>query len=110
LQAQQACAVALKGPHTLPITKQQEQELKAMDRVAATNGIAMMLLARTAASSSSNGKEEDAAAPAAAAPAAAAPAAAAPAAAGPQLKPHYEFVVSKTFPTLTLKSAAAAAK
>jgi hypothetical protein len=93
LQAQQACAVALKGPPSLQITKQLEQELKAMDRVAATNGVAMMLLARTAASSSSKAAgAEDAAA-----------------AAGPQLKPHYEFAVSKTFPTLTLKSVTAAA-
>jgi hypothetical protein len=30
LQAQQACAVALKGPHTLPVTKQQQQKLKAI--------------------------------------------------------------------------------
>jgi hypothetical protein len=93
MQAQQACGVALKGPSSLPISKQQEQDLKAMDRVAATNGIAVMLLARTAASSSSSNGTADAAAAAAAA----------------QLKPHYEFVVSKNFPTLTLKSAAAAA-
>jgi hypothetical protein len=81
------------------MSKQQEQELKAMDRVAATNSIAMMLLARTAASSSSNGQGANGKDEAAAA-----------AAAGPQLKPHHEFVVSKTFPTLTLKSAAAAVK
>jgi hypothetical protein len=89
LQAQQACGVALKGPSSLPISKQQEQDLKAMDRVAATNSVAVMLLGRTAVTSSnSNGTGA--------------------AAAGPQLKPHYEFAVSKNFPTLTLKSAAAA--
>lgn len=100
-RAQQACGVALKGPSSLPISQQQQLDLKAMDRVAATNGIAVMLLARTAASSSSSNGT-------AAASGEAAAAAAKPAAAGPQLKPHYEFAVSKNFPTLTLKSAAAA--
>ncbi|WIA23580.1 hypothetical protein OEZ85_000294 [Tetradesmus obliquus] len=101
-RAQQACGVALKGPSSLPISQQQQLDLKAMDRVAATNGIAVMLLARTAASSSSSSNGTAAAGGMGAA-------AAKPAAAGPQLKPHYEFAVSKNFPTLTLKSAAAAA-
>lgn len=71
------------------LTKQQQEELPHLERVAAANRIAVTLLMNAAV---------------------AAAAASADAAASPQFKPQWEFGQHKLFPTLVLKSAGAASK
>jgi hypothetical protein len=78
------------------LTKQQQEELPQLDRVASTNNVAMVLLMRTAATAAAGGSNGSNGA------------AAATTVTG--LKPLWEFGHHKWFPTLMLKSTAAAKK
>jgi hypothetical protein len=84
--------IKAQGP-AMGLTKQQQEELPQLDRVASTNNVAMVLLMRTAATAAAGGSNgsNGAAAAAAALP----------------LKPLWEFGHHKWFPTLVLKSAGA---
>ena len=90
------------------LTKQQMDELPQLDKVACTNNVAVVLLMRAAAAAAAAaGAKGDGTA----ANGAAAAAAAAGAAGGVKVPftPTWEYGHHKWFPTLTLKSAAAAA-
>jgi hypothetical protein len=83
------------------LSKQQQEELPQLDRVASTNIVAVVLLMRAAAAASKQAGNRGGADAANGTAAAAAPAL--------PFKPFWEFGHHKWFPTLVLKSSAAAA-
>ncbi|KAF8061133.1 NAA35 [Scenedesmus sp. PABB004] len=86
-KVQQAAALIKAQAAAWGVSKQALAQLAPLERVAATNGLAAALLARSAASAAAPGGDG--------------------AGAAPQLTPQFEFGAHKWFPTLSLKSASA---